>query len=375
MRRLIVLTEVYSPENFNINPLVEEFADSYSITVVTRCPSYPSGRLYPGYKNRFTIENKGKIRIIRYPIFLDYDRFKLCKLANLLWQPFATFFILLLLKWDKLFVYQTGSLYTYTFLPLFPKRNRRHVIWSQDLWPEVGFEYGFPRVHILERALKVATKIILRSFCQVIVQSPSFQRHYKESYGLDSSVIYNFVSINKRNNYKNRNKFNSLVYAGNIGSLQNVDQLIQLFLKLKSAFPDIKTLEIFGDGSLFEEMKGLYSNLGGITFHGRVPQRMVQEALNHCRFGIFSLVSGPIQMTIPSRLQFLHNCNVPIIYLGSGATAEFIKKQRSGVVIESLSTPDERVAELIREFESIPFVTKDIFSKQHIIAQLHDTLR
>lgn len=375
MKRLLVLTEVYEPENFNVNPLVREFSRTHSVTVVTRSPSYPYGTSFPGFHNSFSSKVENGIKVIRYPIFLNYNKFLAAKVGNLFWQPFVTFLITCFLSWDKVFVYQTGSLYTYAFFPFLSFRRKNSVIWSQDLWPEAGYEFGLPKFWLLDRLLAFTSAKILRSFKTVLVQSNDFRDHYALNYGVQSTVIHNFVDFQKLPHYANRTDSGDLVYAGNIGSVQNVRKLLELFLNLRDAVPEIQRLHVYGHGSLFDSVVGDYLNENDIIFHGRVSQNEVKQALSTCRYAIFSLKQGPLQKTLPSRLQFFYNLNVPVIYLGQGAAARFIKQNTCGVVIESMEYTPDMLLKSIRNFERLPFSTGDLFNKDRIINSIIASLQ
>ena len=95
-------------------------------------------------------------------------------------------------------------------------------------------------------------------------------------------------------------------------------------------------------------------------------------ALESARYAIFSLVDGPIQNTLPSRLQFLYNLNIPIIYIGKGATADFLNKCNGGVVFTS--PDDERCGDNLLSFEKQEFKTNDVFNKARIIKEIRGVL-
>ena len=367
MKRLLVLTEVYYPESFIINELSQELSKDYQIVVLTRSPSYPQGRIVPGYKNAFSKTEENGIEIYRIPVFLNYKSSLLAKIANLIWQPIVYGCIAHFLKWDKLFVYQTGSLYTYTLLWPLRFTKRKTIIWSQDLWPEAGFEFGLPRKGILELLFNWISKFTLTHFKEILVQSEAFENHYRRKYKIESKVIKNFSNVEKSKNYIDRSKSNSIIYAGNIGSVQNLEGIIYLFELLKKSNLPINELKIYGDGSRLETLLSEYGNRPDITFHGRVSPLQIEDELRKCRYAIFSLKGGPIQMTIPSRLQFLYNSNIPIIYLGIGAAKDIIENTKCGVVIDSLECEMNDIIQRFKDFELSEFITPDIFNKKQIV--------
>ena len=105
---------------------------------------------------------------------------------------------------------------------------------------------------------------------------------------------------------------------------------------------------------------------------GRVSPAKVEEELKNCRYAIFSLKDGLIQMTIPSRLQFLYNNNTPIIYLGEGASKDIIEDTGCGVVIDSLDLND--IIQRFQDFELTDFNKPDIFNKVEIVEQIKNVI-
>jgi glycosyltransferase involved in cell wall biosynthesis len=373
VRRLLVLTEVFYPEDFIINSLVEELSGKYKITVITRVPTYPRGKVFKGFSNVFSIRAENGIRVIRYPVFTNYNERKWAKVMNLLWQPMAILLISALIRYDRVFVYQTGSIYSYCLLVNLRWSRAKSIMWSQDLWPEVAYENGLPRVKPLDSFLKIITRTTLNHFTKILVQSEAFQNHYLTTYKVQSLVVYNYSLKEKSSSFVDRHCFTNIVYAGNIGSLQNLDGIVDLFLNLRNSVPEIITsLDIYGDGSLFNVYREKYSKLEGITFLGRVPMDDVRRALESARYAIFSLVDGPIQNTLPSRLQFLYNLNIPIIYVGKGAAEDFLNHLNGGVVFAS--PHNEYCGDKLLSFEKQVFKTNDVFNKARIIKQIKGLL-
>jgi len=373
MKHLLVLTEVYSPEDFRINDVVEHLTKNYKVTVITRVPSYPKGILFAGYMNTFKSYVENGVIVKRYPILLNYNTKKINKILNVIWQPFATAFLVLRTKHDKVFVFQSGSIYSYSLLLGLRFRKNRSVLWSQDLWPEVGYESGLPKMRILHFFLSALTKFTLKNFDKILSQNSDFKTHYSSEYNVESDVVFNFNNINKKLFYPNRATSKKLLYAGNIGVLQNFEEIIDLFLKLKTASNLLSEFDIYGEGSLYHQFKNKYHGRDGISFHGRVNQETLSKELEKCRYAIFSLIKGPIRKTLPSRLQYLYNCNVPLIYIGNGSPKNFIEKFYAGLVFKD---GDDllKFIKKIKIFESKTFQTEDVFNKKNILNEISSAL-
>ena len=373
MKQLLVISEVYSPEDFRINDVVNHLTKYFNITVITRVPTYPQGKVFPGYINTFNTCIENGVIIKRYPILLNYNTKKINKILNVIWQPFAVALLVLTTKFDKIFVFQSGSIYSYSLLCGLRLRKIKSVIWSQDLWPEVGYQSGLPKTESLDFILSHLTKFTLNNFNKVLSQNRDFKSYYKSKYNVESDVVYNFNNIQKKSLYFNRKNSNTLLYAGNIGVLQNLDEIIAFFLRIKSVSTLLKKFEIYGEGSLYHNFKEKYNGLNGITFHGRVSQEIITKELEDCRYAIFSLIKSPVRKTIPSRFQHLYNCNVPVIYIGNGAAKYFIEKFDAGLVFEDGDDVSNFLNKM-KSFELKTFQTTDVFNKMEILKQISDTL-
>lgn len=374
MKRILILTELYNPENTIINYFVKELSKTYKITVITRAPSYPKGKVFSNYRNWFSKTEENGITVYRYPIFLSYNDIFFAKLGNFLWQPIINGLYVPFISWDKLFVYQTGSLYSYSLLIYLRLFKKKSVIWSQDLWPEAGYELGFPKIFPFTVIIRLLTKLTLGNFKQILVQNKSFKDHYLSIYNLDSKVIHNFSTTTKKTLKINRKNNYNIIYAGNIGFFQNLEGIIMLYNLLKRSYLPIESLDIYGEGSKFNELSSKYGPRDDINFFGQVTSDEIVKALENCRYAIFSLKEGIIQKTIPSRLQFLYNNNVPLIYLGSGASKDFINENSCGVVVDTLDQGESSIIQSFVNFERHDYITPDLFNKELIIESLKTSL-
>ena len=53
-KKILIVTECFYPEEFKINDVALSWKDKgYDVDVLTLSPTYPLGRVFPGYKNSF----------------------------------------------------------------------------------------------------------------------------------------------------------------------------------------------------------------------------------------------------------------------------------------------------------------------------------
>ena len=384
MRSLIILTEVYDPENFIINDLVKSFLDKdIKISLVTRVPSYPTGIPFKGYKNIFKrYKISENFTIYRFPVLKGYGSSKKKKMLNCLFQPFWYLYVFLfyLKKHDALFVYQTGSLYNYSLI--YPKKKvKKAFIWSQDLWPDVAKENGLNSKFILKFLHNLSKKILNRY--EVLSQSQSFQLYYKDVYKINSTVVYCFAerSLNCKLNEARSNVKGKLIYAGNIGSLQNLDELFSTYEILYNN-RIVKTMDLYGGGSEYKKYSNLYDDKMGIKFKGPYEQQELSNINNDYEFFIFSLNDGTMRKVVPGRFTFCVNNNMPMLYIGDGEVSELIKKYSIGITLNQDSGCNEKFFRKIEDFRKLNSIElnenfKEIsssFDKHRVINEIHKHL-
>ena len=81
---ILIVTEVFYPENFLINDFASEMIKhGHRVDVMTRQPSYPDGVVYAGYKNDdYSVEDWNDIRIHRFKTIEGYKTSKIRKIWN-----------------------------------------------------------------------------------------------------------------------------------------------------------------------------------------------------------------------------------------------------------------------------------------------------
>ena len=59
LKKILIVTECFYPEEFKINDVALSWkVKGYDVDVLTLVPTYPLGKIYPGYKNK--IYSKGE---------------------------------------------------------------------------------------------------------------------------------------------------------------------------------------------------------------------------------------------------------------------------------------------------------------------------
>jgi glycosyltransferase involved in cell wall biosynthesis len=351
--KILVIGEVFYPEDFIINDLINQWEkDGYQLEVLTRTPSYPYGKPYKGYKNWLYQKTRfGSVKVHRIPIVRGYNKNLFLKILNYLGFVFFCSIVALFIgrRFDKVFIYQTGPL-TLALPAILIKKlyKKKVIIWSQDLWPDTVYAYGFKQKKILAVFLNWLVKIVYKNCEYIFVSCPGFIDKIKKYSEISKiSVAPNWPLINaSQNNNINAKHSESInfIFTGNIGKVQNLENVIEGFY-LASAVLNNIILNIFGDGSNIEELKKLVNSkkINNIVFHGRKPLSEMPAIMASSDVLILSLIDSPIyELTIPSKFQTYLTAGKPIFGVIKGDAKKIIEENSLGFTappsnIESIS--------------------------------------
>lgn len=392
MKKILVVTEVFYPENFLINDLVLQWQkDGYRVDVLTQYPSYPVGRLFPGYKNEFySTEEWGSSTIHRFKLVEGYKESKIKKILN--YWTFVRIGTRIAKKIGKdyahVFVHQTGPLTL--ALPAVALKKKYGIpltIWSFDIWPDAVYAYGFPRNFILETFLK---HIIRKVYCNsdhILVSSKRFEEVIS-SYVPQKKIEYipNWLISGKTTESKLRLDSENInfTFTGNISVSQNLKNVILGFAmsKIKNA-----VLNIVGDGSSFNSIKKLIEEerIQNVFLHGRFPYNEMADILAQSDILILPLIADEgIEKTEPLKLQSYLTAQKPILGIVRGSARDIIIEEGLGICADPVNIADialkfEQVVEYAhKNAEQIKLSAQKLldtrFNREHIIRKINSII-
>ena len=352
MKKILVFTPHFHPENQIINDFVFSLKDDYDFTIVTSFPNYPDRKLFKEYKlwkDLYSKKSKN-IKIIRLPViyrkknnlFFLFLNYLTLLISSLLITPF-----LLLKRYDYLFIYLTSPIFVAIspFLINFFKKTKMSI-WVLDLWPETLDFYKFPLKKIIkkiifnfsQRLYSKCTNIFissqgfsksssLKNFKNKIIFSPQWNKH--QSNLLKTEEVFNLPKIQKEDFI--------ILFAGNMGKAQNLNYLFEA-IKTISKNKNIKWFFV-GDGSESKDFqKKIYSNKlqKNVYFFGHVPYSKLDIFFKNSNAFLISLVDSPsINKVLPSRINHFLSYGKPILTLSSGEVSEFVQKHHLGLTSNS----------------------------------------
>lgn len=337
----------------------------HEVHVVTGIPNYPSGKVYHGYSVRpYSHENDQGISIHRGFLYPSHDTNPVRRLLNYLsfsaggtWASFRV---------PRPDVWLTNGTPATAAIPaLFNRAMRRgsHAMVVQDLWPDSVTQSGFLNSragHLIDRILTGYCSFLYKNTDAIGIISPGM-REVLVSRGVDpSKITYTPNSVpddhllpNAAPGSISREELNLptgriFLYAGNLGRLQNLSNLILAFKSVPEA-----ELVLVGSGVAESELKDFARDSKNVTFIERQDLKSVGRYIAASDVQIVSLSDTPLlRVTMPSKFQACLAAARPILVHAAGDVADITTAARIGASADP-SNPG-MAAESIRTLARMP---------------------
>lgn len=358
--RILVLSQYFWPESFIVNDIVRTLNEQgHEVVVATGKPNYPDGKVFDGYRAWGTQREfyLNKVEVVRVPLWprgeggaknliLNYLSFVLAGLACFPW-------LLRKHEFDAILVFAPSPA-TQAIPAIFLKwlKRAKLAIWVQDLWPESLKATGFVRSPYLLRAVGWMVKGIYRCCDTLLVQSQAFIEPVAR-YADRGKIVYYPNAIDARRSAAVLplpeelslvlEQHFCVVFAGNLGTAQALDTLVQAAAHLRDD-PQIRLL-LVGSGSRLAWLKAQQQALGldNLVLPGRFPMEMMPGIFERSSALLVSLSDEEIfAQTIPSKIQAYLAAGRPIIASMNGEGARVVCEARAG-----LASPAEQVLALV----------------------------
>lgn len=357
-KHYVVLSQFYKPEPFIFAPAIAEmlFQAGNDVSVVTGFPNRPGGKLFQGYKQKFGFsETINGVKVHRVPLVINHSQRAVERIVN-----FLTFSVSALTASSK--IRSTDAVYVYATpaTAAIPAQIWKklfgipYVLHVQDLWPESVTDSGMMKggkiIRLVEFILHSWLKTLYAGASKIIAISPGM-KDLLIARGVDSQkieVIFNWAdesTITPKSADSFSGQSTTLLYAGNLGPMQDLVTVIEAAGQLNSAAGF--SLKIAGGGVLEHQLQDLAKEKTSIEFLGRLPRVEVGELYMQSDFQIVPLKDIPIfRVTVPSKLQASLAAGVPVITTVKGDVANLINQYNAGIVAEP-----EDVSSLVSAFQ------------------------
>jgi colanic acid biosynthesis glycosyl transferase WcaI len=346
--RILVVSQVFWPENFRINDLAIELAGrGHEVTVLTGVPNYPGGKVYPEYaKDPRAFGRLQHVEVVRVPIvtrgshrarlILNYLSFAASAAVLGAWRLRGRGF-------DVIFVYEPSPVTV--GIPAIVLRSLKKApiaFWVLDLWPETLEAVRAVRSPLALRMVGRMVSFIYARCDLILAQSQSFIPSIAKYCKPNARIAY-FPSWAESlfDGTPSRAAAEvpllpgvfKVMFAGNLGQAQDFPAILDAAERLKQ-HSNIRWL-VVGDGRMGAWVRQEIARRGlqdTVLLLGRYPVERMPSFYVHADALLVSLRDEPIfAMTIPGKLQSYLAAGIPVIAMLNGEGADVVERHHCGV--------------------------------------------
>lgn len=364
--RLLIFAQHYAPEEVSGAVLATELATDltnrgHQVSFVTVAPSYPRGRIFPGYRNRlYFVETLDKVRVIRTWSFVTERRS--------FWRRILSFG-----------TYSVTALYggflsgrpdlILSFSPPLPLGLTAWLlsrIWRvpwvlrvEDLYPDSAVVAGVLRNRSAIRFLSCIERFLYRRAVHVSVISEGFRDNLRQKGVPDKkmSVIPVWADAGaigpspKENEFRSSHELNGrfvVMYAGNLGHTSSLEDVMYAAARLK-VHPDIRFV-IVGEGlkreSLLEIARS--ESLSNVLFLPYQPREAYSEMMAAADVNLVTLNRNSSRTSLPSKTFNIMASERPVLAIvpPESELGLLVRQTCCGVIV-SPGQPDELAKTII----------------------------
>lgn len=383
MAKILILVERFYPEDFLVNDLASEWKRmGHEVEVLTQVPSYPFDKIYDGYKNK-TYQSTTELNnipvhrvstIFGYNIsvkrkVLNYLHFGLLTSLWAIWNGH---------KYDKVFVYHTAALtMASAVLPFRWLWRRRITIWTQDLWPDAVWGFGFKPSKWKEALLNAFVRFIYGRCERITVSCRRYVGRIKEMTGRNAEWVPQWEPAEMSLQEKQVGGKVVFMFAGNMGVPQDLPNVIEGFLK---ANLEDAELWLVGGGVMADLLKEKYGETKGVKFCGRQPRSDMPNWFAQADALIISL-TDQYSLTLPGKFQSYIKTGKPLLGIINGEARELIEENDIGFTanpddIEAIAESYRKMYSVARNGEAIAYgnrakeLSATMFNRERLIKKL-----
>lgn len=349
--RILVVSQYFWPEEFRINELVRSLVErGHSVDVLTGKPNYPGGSIYKGYCAWGShVESWQGAKILRIPLVARGTRsaFRLALnyvsfvVSGITCAPF----LCRGRAYDVVFVYAPSPILQVIPALLLGRLKRAPVVlWVQDLWPDSLEATGYIQRKWLLKTVELGVRWIYQHTDLLLGQSRAFVQEIgrlapeKQVLYYPNSVdgLFYVAATGVGPAIEGLDAGFSVVFAGNIGSAQAVETIMDAATLLKDHVA-IRFV-VIGDGSKREWMQSEVKQRGlkNLYLPGRFPVETMPSVMQRASALLVTLTDKPIfASTIPNKVQAYLAAGRPIIACLNGEGARLVHEAEAGITVSA----------------------------------------
>ena len=358
--KILVVCQFYYPETFSITSICEGWAkQGHDVLVVTGKPNYGFDKILDGYE-KIVDETINGVRVHRCNLY-PRGKSRISIIRNYLsfWRNSKAYVRKLKEEFDVVYSMSLSPIISVVGANIYAKKhNVPHVLHCLDLWPEsTVVTHAVKRNSLLYRLLYIWSKKIYAASDKILISSPSFRSYFKDVLKLDNlniadvsqpALIVPQVGEDKVYDHK----FN-LVYAGNIGTIQMVEELTKA-MSIVSKDHDV-ALHLIGMGAKQNEVQSIIKDNrleDRVFYYGPKARALTTAFFKNASALVVTLREGGyVGSTIPNKLTSSLYYGRPILACIQGDGRKVLEETKGAVFAASETA--EGLAEAIEKLCSM----------------------
>lgn len=365
-KNLLIVTHWFSPERVGgasrLTDLAKGLSKWYNVTVLCPPPSFPYG--FFKRDNRVVSRTRlGDVNVVKLWTYQPNENpNNIQRVLNYTIFPFLALFWCIVngSKYDVIF---TTTPTTFVGLSGFIVKSLYGKVWVLDVrdpWLENAVNLKYIKSDTL--TFKIAnfienlnwTKSDMITFLSETLKEKITGKYTKE---INSMVFPHSIDVNFFKPRKVKRK-NEIVYAGNIGTGQSLEEFIQAMKYVTKRY-NVK-LKLVGEGENLSELENLAKNLGiskYIEFFDPVPREKIPEIISESLISIIPLKQNfGFDYAIPIKLLEAMSCETPFISTKMKEMEKIADDSKAGIVVNN--DPKEIAQAIIKLIKNPSLRTK-----------------
>lgn len=347
--RILFLSQLFDPENAikGADFARRLQAMGHEVEVVTTFPSYPGGRVFAGFQQRWRqVDDMNGVRVVRVPTYISHGQSALKRMMS--YASFALsagmYTMFSAQKPDVVYAYYPPVLVGLLALTFGWIKRVPFVYDVQDLWPEALVATGNLRAE--SRIVKWIERIcgwVYKRADRVVVLSDGYRDALIHK-GVPASKVVRVYNWCDESRMQGANRVPSgwadvpgqfrVLYAGNLGAAQGLSHVVDAASRLHMAGHTHIQVVFLGGGVERDALVLRAQSLPNVTFLPAVKVDDVADYLAAADVLLVHLVDDPVfDITIPQKTQAYLLAGKPILMAVRGEAASLVQKANAGLTV------------------------------------------
>jgi colanic acid biosynthesis glycosyl transferase WcaI len=347
LKKVLIVSQHFPPEKSGnasrIHDIAVHLADmGMEVTVLSPHPTFPTGS-FPRNWQLLASRREKQVNLVNLWTWQPGSKnpgFLSRMLYYLVFPIHAALWMAVFGRSQDLIITSAPPLFTHIPGLVVRKVFRTHWIMDiRDLWIDASISLGFIRKESLfERMARKFEAACLEQADLIAVTTKELGRRISPEEEIRRKVILLPNGVDTITFHpENVPKLGQIIYAGNVGYAQDLEQVILSLREVNAIRP--LTLNIVGGGDIVEHLKEFVAGEGleeYVIFSGPVDRDAIPRILSASLIGIAPLKKmESLEYAAPTKVYEYMACGVPFLGCGNGEISTLARESGAGIIADN----------------------------------------